>query len=203
MTQKTTGIRSILSAPIYYNLFQNFMGAKTWRKKIVDEFIRPKNGDKILDIGCGTAEVLKYLPKNVEYWGYDISEKYIEFASKIYGDRGNFHCALLKDTDINNLPKFDIVFLHHLNDFEAYEIFRIANNGLNSTGKIVTIDGCFVDDQNMTVKMLLKLDRGKNVRDINGYKSIAYSTFQSEKCTITIKHKKMLPYTYCIMECYK
>ena len=36
---------------------------------------------KILDIGCGPAEILDYIPE-CEYYGYDIDKRAINFARK-------------------------------------------------------------------------------------------------------------------------
>jgi len=46
-------------------------------------------GDKVIDIGCGSAEVLRYLP-DVDYIGIDINPDYIAFARRTYGNKGTF-----------------------------------------------------------------------------------------------------------------
>ena len=73
----------------------------------------------ILDVGCGPADILAYLP-NVDYWGFDISEAYIERAGNAFGTRGHFNCKQLQVDDLDELPKFDVVLaiglLHHIDD---------------------------------------------------------------------------------------
>lgn len=69
--QITTGIRSVFSTPLIYSTFQYVMGAKKGWSYLADTHIEAKIGDNILDIGCGLADVLEYLPK-VNYWGFDI-----------------------------------------------------------------------------------------------------------------------------------
>ncbi len=39
-----------------------------------------KNGVKILDIGCYTADLLNFLPSNVEYYGVDNDKKALKIA---------------------------------------------------------------------------------------------------------------------------
>ena len=95
MAQITRGLRQVLSIPSVYNLFQRFMGAHRGRLELVKNHIRPYSGMRILDIGCGTAEILKYLPDDVEYFGYDVSGKYIAAANTRFGQRGVFYCGLL------------------------------------------------------------------------------------------------------------
>lgn len=65
MAQVTTGIRSILSIPQVYDLVQRIMGAHSGRKNLVS-CMRVHPGQRVLDIGCGTAEILSYLP-DVKY----------------------------------------------------------------------------------------------------------------------------------------
>ena len=66
-------IQQILNLPFFYDLFQNIVGAPRVKKRIVDEFICPFPGAKILDVGCGTGSIRDYLPKDVSYIGVDIN----------------------------------------------------------------------------------------------------------------------------------
>ncbi len=68
-----------------------------------------KNGDKVLDAGCGNGRLLElFKDKVIDYTGIDISEKLINLARKKYSDN-NFIVA-----DTLNLPfpdnNFDKVF---------------------------------------------------------------------------------------------
>ena len=56
------------------------MSGNSFRKKILKENVKDKNL-KILDIGCGSAEILNYIPVN-EYYGYDIDPNSIQVAKK-------------------------------------------------------------------------------------------------------------------------
>ena len=49
-------------------------------KKIINTRISNKKL-KVLDIGCGPANVLNYLPK-CDYYGYDIDKRSINYAKK-------------------------------------------------------------------------------------------------------------------------
>ena len=87
MSQITTGIRSILSKPSVYDFMQNIMGAQSFREKFVSLYVKPNAGSRVLDLDCGTADILNFLP-NVDYYGYDISKEYIESARRRFGSRG-------------------------------------------------------------------------------------------------------------------
>ncbi len=203
MTQITRGIRAALSHPLVYDAFQNIMGARRMRIDLASEFIRATPGTRILDIGCGTAEILPFLPEGVEYWGYDISPEYINAAQRRFGARGHFHCGLLDLEMVRKMPKFDVVMaigvLHHLNDDEATRLYHLARGALADNGRIVTIDPCLAAGQNPIARFLIQRDRGQNVRTTEGYRSIAASSF--DKIKGVLRHRKWIPYTHWIMEC--
>lgn len=75
-----------------------------------------KDNEKILDLGCGNGRLFElFKDKNIEYLGVDSSPKFIEIATKKYGD-------YFKVADAFNLPfsnsSFDsvwsVAFLHHI-----------------------------------------------------------------------------------------
>ena len=202
MAQVTSGMRAILSSPHVYSLFQNLMGARSGWARFVEQDVRPKVSDVVLDVGCGPADVLDYLPA-LTYWGFDISTRYIELARRKYGAQGNFLCKLLEQSDLPTLPRFDIVIasglLHHLEDVEARQLLSLAHQALKPGGRLVTIDPCLVPGQNPLARFLIERDRGRNVRSETAYSALAESTF--ERIEVKVRHKPWIPYTHCIMEC--
>lgn len=180
------------------------MGAKKVWSLFVDSYVRPKVGDSILDIGCGPAVILEYFPI-INYWGFDISEEYITKAKIRYGERGRFYSKILTLSDLKNMPKFDLVIacgvLHHVNDENANDIFKLAYSALKPGGRFVTIDPCYTPNQNFLARFLISKDRGQNVRNQEGYMRLALNSFQ--KIQTFVKHKAWIPYTHCIMECTK
>ncbi len=179
------------------------VGAKQARRDLVNTFIRPSLQSRILDIGCGTAQILPYLPANVEYWGFDISREYIEAAKSHFGARGHFSCGQLDRAALEKLPKFDVVLaigvLHHLDDDVAENIFALAREALGKDGRVITIDPCLADGQNPIARYLIRHDRGQNVRDADGYRALARQVFP--KVIGTLRHRSWIPYTHWIMEC--
>lgn len=205
MSQITTGLRSILSIPLVYSGFQYFMGAHGFWQTFIRETIRVKAGDKVLDIGCGPADVLNYLQSGVGYWGYDISPEYIQKARKKYGNRGRFVCKLLEPADLEKLPKFDVVLLtgvfHHLDDNVARNVVSLAYQALKQGGRLVSVDPCYAPNQNPIARFLISKDRGQNVRVESAYKQLVNKAFKNTQTQVV--HRAWIPYTHCYMVCTK
>jgi cyclopropane fatty-acyl-phospholipid synthase-like methyltransferase len=194
----------ILSLPSIYNLFSRLLGGNCGRE-YVERYIQPKEGDKILDIGCGTGNILLYLPK-VEYVGFDMSKAYIDFATRRFGDRGTFYCKKVTKEAIQERESVDIVLatgvIHHLNDGEALQLFELASSVLKPSGRLITIDNCYMERQSKVARYLISRDRGSYVRKNEDYLGIASRVFANVK--MSIRHDLMrVPYTHIIMECAK
>lgn len=204
MAQITHGIRAVLSHPSIYNALQLMMGAHQGRKRFVANFVRPFPGMKVLDVGCGPADILAYMP-DVDYSGFDIDDDYIDQAHKKFGLRGKFHCKQLQMSDLASLPSFDIVLaiglLHHLDDTVAVNVMQLAAKALKPGGRLLTIDPCLDPSQNPIARLLIRGDRGQNVRDKAGYEELASAVFEFPR--IEVRHTVWIPYTHCIMECQK
>lgn len=195
-------IRSILANPEIYDFFQNVMGARKSRSEFAERSIRAREGDRILDMGCGTADILAHLPK-VEYVGFDINDRYIAAAQTRYGDRGHFYCRELTPDFAKTLPQFDLVLaiglLHHLDDDTATAYLRMARAVLRPQGRLISIDPVIEKDQNPVARFLIKRDRGGNVRTGIEYRQLAESVFREVHGEL--RHKVWIPYTHWIMEC--
>lgn len=198
MAQITYGLRTVLGCPLVYSAFQTLMGAKRGRTLLVTDFIHPEQGMNVLDIGCGPAEILDYLPM-VNYWGFDISESYIQQATKRYSTKGKFTCKILNQDNLQDLPHFDLVLaiglLHHLDDNDALALLNIAHNALKPGGRLVTVDPCLEAGQNPIARYLILKDRGQNVRTREGYLTLISTVFP--KYHLEVRHTSWIPYTHC------
>jgi SAM-dependent methyltransferase len=158
---------------------------------------------RILDLGCGTAQILDALPVDVTYVGYDMSPEYITAAEQKFGGRGTFHCRLLEQTEIATLEPFDLVMglgvLHHLDDLTARQFMSIAKAALALGGRIYTVDPCFAPGQNPFARFLISHDRGQHVRDAESY--LALPAHLGAEVTGTLVHQAWIPYTRWHMEC--
>lgn len=195
---KTLNISSL------YSLSQNLIGARRIRRNFINEYIKPQKDHKILDIGCGTAEILGLLD-NVKYCGVDQSKDYIQTAKKRFHNKGTFIVGDLNSELIKNLPRFDIVMalgvLHHLNDVQVEEVLSAVNYILKEDGRFVSFDPCIEDGQNLMARFLINRDRGKYVRREEQYLSLftdGYEILNKE-----VRNQVWFPYTHFMLECKK
>ena len=203
MKANSLNIQGILFIPSIYRLFTNIIAPEKFYSTITNEFIKPKKGDRVLDIGCGICTILDFLPF-VEYSGVDISQRYIKAAIKKYGNRGTFICGNISDELFKGFSDYDIVLaigvVHHLNNCQANQLFEVAKKALKPGGRLITLDGCYVTGQSPFVRYLLSKDRGKYVRTADEYLAIASKTFASIK-----EHHRnnllLIPYNHIILEC--
>jgi SAM-dependent methyltransferase len=200
MTEITFGLRSILSSPLVYELVQRVSGGSFSRRMIVDCLIRPKPGDRVLDIGCGPARLLALMPE-VRYVGYDPNPRYIAHARKSFGERGLFITGRFTADEVPKCEQFDVGLLigvlHHLDDSEASALLALMQAAIKPGGRIVTLDPVFVKNQTPIARKLIEWDRGKNVRRASGYRALVSEHFSSIEETIV--HKKIPPYTRFVM----
>jgi len=203
MGQVTTGLRSVLSHPFVYGTFQNILGAKRGRVRFVRDCVRPFPGMRILDLGCGPAEILGSMPREIVYVGYDMSPDYIAHAQRKFGDRGEFRCRLLEQAEVGLLESFDLVMgigvLHHLDDTTAKQFMAIAKAALKPGGRILTLDPCFADGQNPVARFLIARDRGQHVRDAKAYLDLVEGI--GVEVAGQVEHQAWIPYTHWNMEC--
>ena len=163
-------------------------------------------GDRILDIGCGPADVLAELPDGIDYVGFDQSEHYIDSARQRHGARGQFFPGIVDLALVDRLgaASFDIVIahglLHHLDDREATEFFSLARAALRPGGRLVTADGCYLAGQSRIARLLLQMDRGRHVRTEAEYVALASQSFAAPAAFV--RHDSAyVPYTQVYLVC--
>jgi cyclopropane fatty-acyl-phospholipid synthase-like methyltransferase len=197
------GIKDVLAAPWVYDFAQYVLRGTGYGPDLVSRYIKAKPGDRVLDIGCGTGVMLRYLP-DVEYVGFDMSKTYIDACKNRFGNRGTFYQCEVKPDTIADYGQFDIVLavgvVHHLDDDQARNMFTMASKALLSGGRLITLDGCYTTPQSALVRRLLDNDRGEFIRTEPAYRTIAESVFT--KVTTSIRHDMFrIPYTVIVMEC--
>lgn len=207
--QDTSGLKSFLSVSWVYKYFQNLVGAAWLKNWLAANYWKLSGGEKVVDIGCGPGDVLEYLPKNLEYIGFDLSQQYIETAQQRWGKRGTFLVSTpgqLLDRPDDRLNGADLVMcngvLHHLDDQESLEVFKLAKSILAPGGRFVSYEPVFLAHQDRISKWILGRDRGRHVRLEKEWKKLishVFDDFNTDIATNLIR----IPYTYIIIECRK
>lgn len=203
MSQVTHGIYSVLSSPYIYNALQKLLGTGAARDKVVKRFIRPYAGMGLLDVGCGTAEILQHLPEGIRYVGVDASADYIAHARLQFGSRGDFKQGLITEQGLESSGDFDLVLasglLHHLEDEEIVTFAKTAKGALRPGGKLITLDCAYISNQNPIAKFLISCDRGQNVRSPEGYARF-FPFDEGWDVSIHLCHDLLrLPYTHVVL----
>ncbi len=205
MAQVTSGVRKVFSSPIIYNIFQTLVGAPYVRKRFIEDYVKINNGSRLLDIGCGTGELIRYISEMTYYVGFDLSARYIESAKRNFDHRqAEFIAKPLTRKRVMVYEQFDRVtamgLLHHIGDGEVLDLFQLAKQALKENGFFVSIDPCYVEKQSTISRMIINGDRGKNVRTLTGYQRLAESVFSY----VEIHHRNNLlriPYDHAVLIC--
>ncbi len=209
MPEIRTGFRNFLSNPTIYTWLMGILSSTTAQYRIVNDYIRPSPKMRLLDIGCGPADILAYLPEDIQYVGFDASQQYVESAKKRFTHRGFFYQENVNEATIKEHEKFDLVMaigvMHHLDDREVKSLSKIAWQALRPGGRFLTIDPCYVVKQNKLARFIISKDRGQNVRSPDQYTTlITKNSKWDSPHTISVIHDLLcIPYTHSILECKK
>lgn len=184
---KGRGIKRILSLPIVYDTYQFLVNSHKMRKIFVKEFIKPVEGETLLDFGCGTGNMVPYLP-GLTYYGCDLNSQYIQKAKERYGDKGKFLIAGEDGYPQEELPPCDIVIasgvLHHLDDNIAKQFLKTAKAALRPGGRLITNDPCFTPKASYAEDFFARHDRGNFVRTYEQTEALVKEEFSDFKLDI-------------------
>ncbi len=201
--ERSTGIYSWLSMPWVYDFCQRLIRSQASRSEFFRKHIRPVEGMRVLDVGCGTGDALQYL-KNVTYLGIDRNEAYITAAKKRWGRPADFICGDVSTISELKLGQFDVVFclgvLHHLDDAAVSGLLHEISSILTPHGRFISHDPVYVESQSRAAQWIVSRDRGQFVRTPEAIQNLAKSSFPSVKSCIDFRPLR-IPYTEIIMEC--
>ncbi|MGZ3703277.1 MAG: class I SAM-dependent methyltransferase [Bdellovibrionota bacterium] len=173
--------------PWVYRLGQKLLYRSGAQAAYVSEYIQPKAGLRVLDVGCGPGIFLDYLP-GTQYSGIDPNPRYIEGARARFGEKGEFRCGLLRPGGDWNNEKFDVILangvLHHISDTDARQLLALCSSMLKPGGRFVSRDGCFAPGQSWPARFFLERDRGGFVRDESGYQKLLQPHFKAIRAEI-------------------
>ena len=197
-THVNTGIRKILENPLIYNLFHNITGGNAFRKQYFETYFDLSEGSKVLDIGCGSGVMLNNISEDLEYYGVDFEESYIDFCQSNFQDRGTFiHQKVGEELRSEWFDYFDAInahgLIHHLSDEDGVTLIKTAQRYLKPGGYLVTFDSAYYDGQSAHSKWLVSKDRGQNVKHVDDYQALGERYFETVEGTLFTNYSR-LPY---------
>ncbi|TAL58040.1 MAG: class I SAM-dependent methyltransferase [Bacteroidetes bacterium] len=199
------GWRRALESPKVFNLFQRITGAEAWKRRIINEYVKPVGNEKILDVGCGTGYILKILDENlkIDYVGCDINAEYINYAQKNNSGRGRFYCCSVDSLPVHE-SDFDVILaiaiFHHLEDETSSKLIQTVKQKLKKDGIFLLTEPVWTEKQSSIEKYLMSKDRGRNIRKEAEYLQLVKSVFSVLQSKL-IFDSHNIPWTVNIITC--
>jgi SAM-dependent methyltransferase len=186
----------------WYHAFKQAIRADRTMQTMVNDHIKPTPGERLLDIGCGDGDIRPLLGA-VDYVGIDANEDYLRAARKQESPTTRFIVADVADLADLGVKDFDVAIavglLHHLSDEQANALLSALGTALKPGGRLVTFDPVFDAAQRTTARLLAALDRGRYVRDAEGYRRLLIPHL----CvgSVRVRHDLLwFPYSHCVTE---
>lgn len=194
----------ILNHYFFYNLYQDLIGSKHFLDILIKDYIKPKQGQKILELGCGAGNVYAVFPeKNLHYLGIDYSENYIHHAMNKFPEQ-SFICAdVTKDISAEGI--FDTVFaeaiISALPDNQIVKMFGLLKKICDDNTRIIFSDMNYRDSAPKFQCFLMKHERNQFIRSKSEYVKLLTEFFVIDNISV-IKHPYRIPYEKIIFECH-
>lgn len=200
----TRALRRLLSAPVgrarAYQWLQRTVGQERLLKRFVDEALRLRAGDRVLDVGCGPADVRAAMPDGVHYTGVEPHAPYREGARRRFGAT-----IELRDERVEDLPLdrvFDRVLLmgvlHHVDDHSARQLLRACMARRARGGAVVLLEPCPRPGRGWFEQQLYAIDRGRFVR--THAELTALIVAEAAQARIEVWPQMLrVPYTYAVV----
>lgn len=188
-----------------YSLFRTLIRADRGMQRIVQDYIRPQSGQTIADLGCGTGDLADMLPPDVVYIGVDHNDAYLDPSQAMKGatqGRRFINGDLGKLADLE-LPPLDAALalgvLHHLDDDQVRHMLTAIRSKLAPGGRMVTVDPVLVPAQRSSARIMMVMDRGRHVRQLDHYRMLVGEVFPDYEVHVR-GDLNPFPYTHCIFE---
>ena len=189
--------------PAVYRAFKRLVLPKGVLESLVaTHFVIPEGG-RVLDLGCGFGDYAPFFAHRGHYVGIDHNASYIETARTLNGGGdATFIVADVVDPVVAEYGPYDLVMisgvLHHL---PSDAILTLAGNVcslLSPAGKFVALEAVFEPEQSLLARLAVASDRGRYVRDQEGYERLLGKVF-SHVDSSTVNGMLRIPYSHVVI----
>jgi SAM-dependent methyltransferase len=174
-------LKRILEIPGGFDLYQRVVGAPGAKRYFVQEVVRPRAGERVLDLGCGTGALCEYVPREAEYVGVDVDPDYVARARERFGGRAEFLRADIADLPVEAGRAFDVIMafgvVHHLDDVQVGSTFAASRGRLAPAGRFVAAEPVARPSAGRFERFLMRHDRGRFIRSEDEYVRLAEAAF--------------------------
>lgn len=199
-------MKHLLEFADIYHASQTVGGFFGARLKAFHDYLDFDGVRRIFDIGCGPGHIIQYIPKGIDYIGFDIDRRYIESANRRFGRLGRFVVRPFDRLAANDYGQPDLILmngvLHHMDNNCVRTTLENAAAILPENGVFFALDGCYKAGQNPISYYLLKKDRGKFVRTSTEYLKIVNAVFPITEVFVR-DDLSWIPYTFAITRARK
>lgn len=195
----------LLGNTLVYKTFKNLVSPPRLVAKTVEDFLQVPDGSRVLDLGCGYGDIAHFYTNRCKYLGIDSNDSYIKEARRRNANNdAEFLVGDVSDSDIRNRGPFDLVLmtgvLHHLPSNLVIDVVNGSKDLVSETGRFVAIEPVFSPDQRLSARLIIASDRGRFVRDKDGYLNLLKSGFTNVDGEV-VHGRLRIPYSHVILTC--
>ncbi len=177
----------LLAVPCVYDLVRP-LAAGGIDFKLLADFCGLSPDARVFDLGCGTAQLLEYLPCE-QYLGSDLDSRALGRAARFASEKARFIQGDAWDDAYRSIRPTVVLMIgvvHHVSDDEFASIIARLRRSDPPPARIVTIDVSFFQGQ-LVNNLLSRLDRGRYVRRPSEYERLF------DGCQLRVLRRDMLP----------
>jgi cyclopropane fatty-acyl-phospholipid synthase-like methyltransferase len=195
----------LLGNTFVYKTFKNLVSPPRLVAKTIEEFLQVPDGSTVLDLGCGYGDIAHFYTNRCRYVGIDSNESYIKEAQRRNANSdAEFLVGDVSDSELRKRGPFDLVLmtgvLHHLPNEHVIDVVNGSKDLVSASGRFVAIEPVFSPDQRLSARLIIASDRGRFVRDKDGYLNLLRLGFEDVNGEV-IHGRLRIPYSHVVLTC--